>query len=42
MSVLHLMSHFCMNVDVAGRDGLSICTLLSAVEVLTTTLLALS
>lgn len=42
MSVLHLMSHFCVNVDVAGRDGLSGCTLVSAVEVLTTSLPTLS
>lgn len=42
MSVLHLMSHFCVNVDVAGRDGLSSCTVVSAVETLATSLLALS
>lgn len=41
MSVLHLMSHFGVNVDVAGRDGLSICTLVSAVEALTASLLTL-
>lgn len=42
MSVLHLMSHFCVKVDVAGRDGLCSCTLVSAVEALTTSLLTLS
>lgn len=39
MSVLHLMSHFCVNVYVTGRDGLSGCALLSAVKVVTISLL---
>lgn len=38
MSVLHLMSHFCVNIYVTGGDGLSGCTLLSTVEVVTTSL----
>lgn len=42
MSVLHLMSHFCMNVYVTGRDGLSGSTLLSTVEVVTASLLTFS
>lgn len=42
MSVLHLMSHFCVNVDVAGRDGLCSCTPMSAVETLTTSSLTLA
>lgn len=42
MSVLHLMSHFCVNVYVTGRGDLSGFTLLSAVEVVTTSLLAFS
>lgn len=42
MSVLHLMSHFCMNVYVTGRDGLSDSTLLSTVEVVTASLLTFS
>lgn len=42
MSVLHLMSHFCVDVYVTGRGDLSVCTLLSAVEVVTTSLLTFS
>jgi len=36
MSVLHLMSHFCVNVDVASRGDLSSCTLVCTVEALLT------
>lgn len=39
MSVLDLMTHFCVNIYITGRDGLSGCALLSTVEVVTTSLL---